>query len=110
MLDYTSSFSEEGLWRKIQSLSSSQMCELLRKAILLYVLLKSDESSAIQKGLIISALGYLICPIDAIPDLIVGIGYSDDLSIITVLLNRLQESITPAIELEAELLMPSACD
>jgi uncharacterized membrane protein YkvA (DUF1232 family) len=86
------------------------MCELLRKAILLYVLLKSDESSAIQKGLIISALGYLICPIDAIPDLIVGIGYSDDLSIITVLLNRLQESITPAIELEAELLMPSACD
>ena len=109
MSDYSDYFSADTLLGKINHLSSSGYCELIRKVLILYVLFISAEVPAVTKVLIVAALGYFICPIDAIPDLIPMIGYSDDVSVIGLLLTQLDDLISPSIEAEVESLMPSSC-
>lgn len=50
--------------------------DLMDKAITLYALLKSSSTPAWAKAAIIGALGYFICPLDAVPDFLpVGFVY-----------------------------------
>jgi len=109
MSDFSDYFSFEQLMEKVNGLSGGSCCELIRKALTLYVLFSSDEVSASIKVLIVAALGYFICPLDAIPDVIPVLGYSDDLSVMAVLLSQLDDLVTPAIEGEVESMMPSGC-
>ena len=49
--------------------------------MLLYDTLKRDSTPIWAKTAILGALGYFICPVDAIPDLIPGVGYTDDFGV-----------------------------
>ena len=51
---------------------------------------------------IVGALGYFILPIDLVPDFIAGLGYTDDLAVIAILMKHLKDNITPEIELRAD--------
>ncbi|MEW7009662.1 MULTISPECIES: YkvA family protein [unclassified Lentilitoribacter] len=46
------------------------------------------------KGVLLAALAYFILPIDLIPDFIAGIGFGDDLAVVTTALSMLQNHIT----------------
>lgn len=46
------------------------------------------------RGVLLAALAYFILPIDLIPDFIAGIGYGDDLAVITTALSTLRNHIT----------------
>ena len=51
---------------------------LIYKALQLYYVLQKPDVPAADKGIIIAALGYLISPLDFIPDPIPVAGYTDD--------------------------------
>jgi uncharacterized membrane protein YkvA (DUF1232 family) len=55
-------------------------------ALILYFALQDDDTPAWAKGVIIAALGYLIMPLDAIPDFKPVIGFMDDASMLTMAL------------------------
>ncbi len=57
----------------------------LRKVLTLYVILKRKDVPLHVKLAIIAVLGYLICPVDMIPDFVPG-GLVDDLAAISLLL------------------------
>jgi uncharacterized membrane protein YkvA (DUF1232 family) len=42
--------------------------------------LENPETPSPMKALIIGAIGYIVLPIDLIPDVIVGVGYIDDIA------------------------------
>jgi len=109
MSDFSDYFSVDSLMDKLNSLSAGGACELIRKALTLYVLFKSDEVSASIKVLIVAALGYFICPIDLIPDLIPFFGYSDDLTLMAALLSQLDDWVSIDVETEVDALMPNSC-
>lgn len=46
------------------------------------------------RGVLLAALAYFILPIDLIPDFIAGIGFSDDIAVITTALSTLKHHIT----------------
>lgn len=46
------------------------------------------------RGVLLAALAYFILPIDLIPDFIAGIGFGDDLAVITTALSTLRNHIT----------------
>ena len=75
-------FEEETLWTKIKKVARRAGRELLVLVLTLYYCLKDDDTPIWVKGVIISALVYFISPIDAIPDVIPVIGFSDDLSVL----------------------------
>ncbi len=47
------------------------------------------------RGILLAALAYFILPFDAIPDFIVGLGYTDDATILLAAIGLVRAHITP---------------
>ncbi len=56
---------------------------LLYSALLLFYAFKRKDLPAWAKSIVIGALGYLLSPIDAIPDLTPVLGFTDDLGLLS---------------------------
>lgn len=99
--EYQSEYSDPKFWTKVKELAKKAGSEVVYMAFLLYYVLKSPEVPYQQKLIIIGALGYLICPIDLIPDFIPVAGYTDDAAALTAAIKTVHDSITPEIEEQA---------
>jgi uncharacterized membrane protein YkvA (DUF1232 family) len=62
----------------------------------------SPNTPAWAKAVIVSALVYFICPVDAIPDTIPVIGFSDDLTAVAAAVNAVQDILTPEVVAKAK--------
>ncbi len=62
-----------------------------RPFVTLYYIMKSPGITTKEKALCLTALGYVVLPLDIIPDAIPMIGWLDDLGVVTVALNSLKE-------------------
>lgn len=58
----------------------------MEKALKMYYAAKDSDTPLTAKASIYAALGYLISPIDAIPDITPIIGYTDDLGVMGAVL------------------------
>ena len=99
---YSQYYNENSFWVKIKKLAGKASSSLLYYALILYYRLISSEVSLKNKSLIIAALGYLIFPIDALPDFIPALGLTDDLTAIMLVYNKIKGSLTPDIEQKAK--------
>ncbi|MEE1112409.1 MAG: tetratricopeptide repeat protein, partial [Bacteroidales bacterium] len=91
---YGDNYSDSGFWNKVKKLGK----KVLKPALQLYYVMKESSTPLDTKGLIIGALGYLILPIDLIPDFIPVAGYTDDLAALLAVVKMCKEHITPEIE------------
>lgn len=82
--DHSNDYSEDSLWTKLRDFARKAGTEVVEKVLTLYETLKDDDTPKWAKGTIISALGYFIAPVDAIPDLVPVVGFSDDLGALAV--------------------------
>ncbi|MCD7975549.1 MAG: DUF1232 domain-containing protein [Phascolarctobacterium sp.] len=71
-------YSESGLKSKIVKYGKIAGATVVYKAVQLFYVLQKPGVPARTKAVIIGALGYLIAPIDFMPDLTLVIGYTDD--------------------------------
>lgn len=71
-------YSAPNLWRKLSRSALVAGRKTVVAAITLYHCLRDADTPAWAKGVIVGALGYLILPVDMVPDLIPGAGYGDD--------------------------------
>ena len=79
---------------------------IVEKALILYVLLTARDTPAWVRALVLAALAYLINPLDLVPDALVGIGFTDDLAVLALALERASHYITPAVRKRARALVP----
>lgn len=75
-------FSVDGFWKVARRLSKRGGRKLLNGGLTLYYCLRDAETPTWAKTVIAGALGYLIFPMDLIPDAILGAGFTDDWSVI----------------------------
>lgn len=80
----------------------------LEKAITLYVLLREEDMPRWAKVAIATALAYLICPIDAVPDFLPG-GLLDDIAMMVTTVARLHVYVTPAVKAKVRAKLPQWC-
>ena len=83
---YKKDYSEESFMDKALNYGKTIGVELVYKAAQLFYVLQKPEVPVKVKSVIIGALGYLISPIDAIPDIIPVVGYTDDAAAIGIAL------------------------
>ena len=102
MDDYAKNYSEDSLWDKVRDNVSAIGLTVIYKAFQLYYVAQSDACPMKVKAGIIGALGYLISPIDLIPDLIPVVGYTDDAAAIAFALTAAQMYITDEIKQQAK--------
>ncbi|TRZ36803.1 DUF1232 domain-containing protein [Niallia circulans] len=79
-------FSEEKFWGKLTKFAKKAGASVVYAVLLLYFTLKKPDVPVRAKTTIIGALGYFILPVDLIPDMAVGIGFTDDLGALGIAL------------------------
>ena len=77
----------------------------LYKAVQLWFVLQKPVVPASTKAVIMGALGYLIAPLDFLPDLMPVLGYTDDFVAITFALIKVQGYIDEEVERKSKNLL-----
>lgn len=80
---YRRYFSDLRFWDKLKKFASAAGVKTVYSALLLFFAYKRSDTPGWAKRLVVGVLGYLIMPIDAIPDLGFLIGYTDDLGVLS---------------------------
>ncbi len=101
-MSYANKFSQADFTEKIARIAKRAGAKLVYAALILYYTLQSDKISAANKALIIGALGYLISPLDVVPDAIPIAGLADDLGVLIFVLKKVWTDIDPSITEKAK--------
>ena len=101
-MSYANKFSQSEFAEKISRIAKRAGSKLVYAALILYYTLQSDKVSKADKAIIIGALGYMISPIDVIPDAIPIAGLTDDLAVLLYVLKRVWTGIDPEIIAQAK--------
>ncbi|RIH84844.1 hypothetical protein Mterra_01853 [Calidithermus terrae] len=100
-LEATERLNERSFWRKVNRFARRAGREVVEKALWLYYAYKRPETPAWAKRTILGALAYFILPVDAISDLLVGVGYTDDLTVLAFAVGTVATYINPAVKEQA---------
>lgn len=95
-------YNEPDFWKKLKSLAGKAGHKVAYNALLLYYVLTSRDVPVRYKGIIIGALGYLILPIDLIPDFIPVAGFTDDLAALVAVVKMVSDCVDAEIERKAK--------
>ncbi len=98
---YKDKFTQQDFFDKIQRVAKRAGAKLVYVALLLYYLMQSDKVSLKDKAIIIGALGYLISPLDAVPDAIPIAGLTDDLGVLLYALGKVWSSVDDDMKKQA---------
>ncbi len=80
-----------GFWPKIQR--TAARIPFADQALAAWYAARDPQTPIAAKGMIFAGLAYFVMPVDAIPDIFAGIGYTDDAAVIAALLATLGANI-----------------
>ena len=92
-MSYKDKFTQSGFIEKISKIAKRAGSKLVYAALILYYTLQSESVSLKDKTMILAALGYLISPLDVMPDAIPIAGLSDDLGVLLYVLRKVWTDI-----------------
>jgi uncharacterized membrane protein YkvA (DUF1232 family) len=99
---YEKHFSEDGFWTKLRKYAKDAGIKVVYSGLILYYALESPNTPLKSKIKIYGALGYLILPLDLIPDFIPVGGYLDDLSALGLAIGATAMSIDKDVRQKAK--------
>ena len=97
-MSYANMFSPSDFVDKVARVAKRAGAKLVYAALILYYTLQSDKVSTTDKALIVGALGYMISPLDAVPDAIPIIGLTDDLTVLVFVLKKVWGNVEDEIK------------
>jgi uncharacterized membrane protein YkvA (DUF1232 family) len=75
-------YSDKSFWKKVTKFAMKAGKKVILKTIVMWEALKDNDTPLWARTTIMGALAYFISPVDAIPDMIPVVGYSDDLGVL----------------------------
>ena len=81
----------KGFWPKIRR--TAARIPFADQALAAWYAARDPQTPMAAKGMIFAGLAYFVMPVDAIPDIFAGIGYTDDAAVIAALLATLGANI-----------------
>ena len=101
-MSYKDKFTNRKFVEKISRIAKRAGVKLVYAALILFYTLDSDKVSRKDKAVIIGALGYLISPLDVIPDAIPIAGLSDDLAVLVFVLHKVWGDVSEEVKAKAK--------
>lgn len=86
--------SDKNFIDKVASLAAQAGKEVVKYVLILFYAAQHPDVPIKAKMLIPAALAYFILPLDAIPDVLPGVGYSDDLGVLIAAVGAIMGIIT----------------
>ncbi len=102
MEEYKKEYSEQKFSNKIKSYAQKMGKDLVYRSFLMYYAFQREDTPAWAKRIILGTLGYVIAPIDFIPDLTPLVGYTDDIKVILFATAYLASYINDDVKKQAE--------
>lgn len=84
----------EKFWRTAKR--AARQIPFMEDVVAAYYCALDKKTPLRAKGILLAALGYFILPADAIPDIIFGLGFTDDIAVLTAAIAAVRAHITPA--------------
>ena len=91
---------QRGFWPKIRR--TAARIPFANQALSVWFAARDPATPMAAKGLMLGALAYFVLPIDAIPDVFAGIGFTDDAAVFAALIATLGANIRPRHREDAE--------
>lgn len=98
---YAQYFNDNKLWKKLRKVAQKVGRKAVYYVLVLYYLARDPKVPSGMKLKILGALGYFILPLDFIPDVLLGLGFTDDLAALAWALFKIRKYITPEIKQKA---------
>ena len=102
---YEQHYNESSFLDKVTKYGKLISINALYKAVQLWFVMQKPDVPATTKAVIMGALGYLIAPLDFLPDLMPVLGYTDDFVAITFALIKVQGYIDEEVERKSKHLL-----
>jgi uncharacterized membrane protein YkvA (DUF1232 family) len=83
-----------GFWPKLRKVAGQ--LPFAADLVAIYYCARDPATPAGAKAMLMAALAYFVIPFDAIPDVLAGIGYTDDAAVIASVLLLLGRHVKPA--------------
>lgn len=100
-MKYKDKYTSSGFVEKIQRVAKRAGVKFVYAALILYYTLQSKNVPLKDKAIIIGALGYLISPLDAIPDAIPIAGLGDDVAVLMYVLRKVWGNVSDGVRQKA---------
>lgn len=100
-MKYSDKYTASGFVEKISHIAKRAGAKLVYAALILYYTLQSKDVPLKDKVIIIGALGYLISPLDVIPDAIPIAGLGDDVAVLLYVLRKIKGDLTDDVKKRA---------
>lgn len=81
----------DGFWPKMRRVAAR--IPFADQLLSVWYAARDPETPAAAKGIMLGALAYFVLPVDAIPDIFAGIGFTDDAAVIAALLAALGSNV-----------------
>lgn len=82
-----------GFWPKMRKVAAR--VPFAADALAVWYCARDEETPIAAKGMMFAALAYFVLPVDAIPDVIAGIGYTDDAAVFIAMLSIVGKHLKP---------------
>jgi len=89
----------ENFWRTAKK--AARHVPFMEDVVAAYYCALDKDTPLRAKGILLAALGYFILPTDTIPDVIFGLGFTDDVAVLTAALAAIRAHLKPAHRLAA---------
>ena len=99
---YQKHFTESDFWFKVSTLAKKAGLKITYYALVLYYTLTDPKTPTRYKAVIAGALGYMILPLDLVPDFIPFAGLADDWAALVAAVAYVATAITPEIKARAK--------
>lgn len=100
-MSYKDKFTQNEFIEKISHIAKRAGAKLMYAALILYYTLQNENVSVKDKAIIIGALGYLISPLDVVPDAIPIAGLGDDMAVLVYVLHKVLGNISDDVKKKA---------
>lgn len=82
-----------GFWPKVVRVAGR--IPFARDLLSVWYCARDPETPTAAKGMMLAGLAYFVLPADAIPDVIAGLGFTDDAAVIAALISLLSANLKP---------------
>jgi uncharacterized membrane protein YkvA (DUF1232 family) len=89
----------EAFWRTARR--AARQVPFMEEVVAAYYCALDGKTPFSAKATLLAALGYFVLPADSIPDIILGLGFTDDIAVLTAAISTVRAHMTPAHRLAA---------
>ena len=92
---------EKTFWRKMKNSVKKAGEEIAVMGIKSWLAMADSNTSVRHKAILGGALAYFVLPTDLVPDVLAGVGFTDDMAALTLAANSVGNAITDEHEAQA---------